>query len=119
MNETNTLPTKDGPAETLRSSGWLGLSLTPELLRHFPKPCRPRKTHRCRLCAGKIEVGEQCCKWEYLEPGEGYGTSHAHPECYQVTLDGKWDEGDWECASPGDVSRPNTPVRDAAQPRSL
>ena len=25
MNQTNTLPQKDGPAETLRSSGWLGL----------------------------------------------------------------------------------------------
>ena len=24
MNQTNTLPQKDGPAETLRSSGWLG-----------------------------------------------------------------------------------------------
>jgi hypothetical protein len=107
--ETNTQQTLVEPvaAMVVGSDPWLGLPLTPELRRHFPKPCKPRKAHHCRLCAGKIEVGELCCKWEYLEPGEGYGTSHAHPECYQVTLDGKWDDGDWECASPGDVSRPN------------
>ena len=28
MNQTNTLPQNDRPAETLRSSGWLGLFLT-------------------------------------------------------------------------------------------
>ena len=99
----------------VRSGPWLGLSLTPELLLHFPKPCHLRKAHRCRLCVGKIEIREQCCKWEYLEPGEGYGTSHTHPECYQVTLDYKWDGGDWECASPGDVSRPNNQDQTAAE----
>jgi len=92
--------------ETETDDAWLGIRLTPELRRYFPKPCKPRKAHHCRLCAGEIKIGELCCRWGYLEPGEGYGTSHAHPECYQVTLDSKWDDGDWECASPGDVYCP-------------
>ena len=33
MNQTNTLQQKDGPAETLRSSGWLG-DLAPRLREH-------------------------------------------------------------------------------------
>lgn len=85
--------------------------LSPELLAHFPKLCRPRKKHQCRLCAGDINVGEPCCRWSGLVPGEGYSTSHAHPECYQVTLDGKWDAGDWECAQPGDITRPTSKTR--------
>lgn len=100
-NETTT------EADGVGSKALLGLS--PELLALFPKLCRPRKKHRCRLCAGSIEVGEPCCRWDWLVPGQGHGTSHAHPECYQVTLDGKWDEGDWECEQPGDIARPNAP----------
>jgi len=94
-------------AVAVGSGDLLGRFLSPELQRQFPKLSRPRKPRRCRLCYGKIEIGEPCCRWEYLEPGEGYGTSYAHPECYQVTIDSKWDEGDWECCSPGDVTRPN------------
>ena len=30
MNQTNTLPQKDGPAETLRSSGWFGIDSAPK-----------------------------------------------------------------------------------------
>lgn len=77
------------------------------LRRLFPQLCIPRKRHRCRLCWEWIEVKEPCCRWETLEPGEGYETYHAHPECYDVTLDGKWDCGDWECCLPGEVTRPN------------
>ena len=73
---------------------------------YFPKLCKPRKRHRCRLCWQIIEINEPCCRWSGIEPGEGYRTEHAHPECYQDTLDQNWDEMDWECCMPGDLERP-------------
>ena len=77
-----------------------------ELETLFPNLCKPRKRHHCRLCGQWIEVAEPCCKWETLEPGEGYETSHAHPECYRVTIAENWVDEDWECCFPGDVERP-------------
>lgn len=69
--------------------------------------CIPRKPHKCRLCGQRIEVGESCLRWSGLTPGEGYFTSHAHPECYAETVKYKWDSGDWECSLPGDMERPS------------
>ena len=85
-----------------------------EFLALFPRLCIPRKVHHCRICDERIAVGEPCCRWKFLEPGERYGTSHAHPECYKHTIRGNWDEGDWESTMPGDVSRKE--VREAARP---
>ena len=112
---------ENGQTGALALDAWLGLSISEKLRAHFPKPCKPRKAHHCRLCGGKIEVGEPCCKWEYLEPGDGHSTSHAHQECYQYTIDAKWGDGDWECMAPGDISRPNARddrrrAPDSAQP---
>ena len=73
----------------------------------FPKPCRPRKRHRCHLCWQRIESSEECCRATGLEPGEGHWTIHMHPECYDRTM--HWDEGDWESHMRGDMERP--PVR--------
>lgn len=81
--------------------------MTPELQRLFPRLCNPRRWHRCRLCAQPIRPGEHCCRWSGLD-GAVYVTSHAHPECYQHTLDEKWDEDDWEHCMPGDVERPSS-----------
>jgi hypothetical protein len=67
------------------------------VLRQFPKPCKPRKRHRCIICRERIEIMEDCCRWSSLDPGEGYATCHAHPECYATTE--KWDDMDWECHS--------------------
>jgi hypothetical protein len=39
-------------------------------------------------------------------PGDGWFTSHAHPECYAQTVEDRWDEGDLESTSPGDMDRP-------------
>lgn len=64
------------------------------VLRQFPKPCKPRKRHHCIICGTRIEIAEECCRWSGLDPGEGYATCHAHPECYAITE--KWDEMDWE-----------------------
>lgn len=72
----------------------------------FPKLCKPRKRHYCRLCGTTIAIGEPCCRWSNVESGEGYQTSHTHPECYQYTVDHKWDDGDWECCFPVDIERP-------------
>lgn len=83
-------------------------TISPELAQLFPKLCKPRKRHRCRLCYGIIEVKEPCCRWSTLDEGEGYATSHAHPECYQVTLDEDWSYDTWECSMPGDINRPKT-----------
>ncbi len=71
------------------------------------KLCIPRKAHICRLCGERIEKGEPCQRWSGLIYGEGYFTSHAHPECYRETLDAEWDEGDWECCGVGDMERPS------------
>lgn len=68
------------------------------------KLCKPRKPHRCRLCNERIEIGEPCHRYSGLEPGEGYYTIYTHPECLALTKD--WDDGDWECCSPGEVVRP-------------
>jgi hypothetical protein len=59
----------------------------------------------CRLCGETIAPDEGRIRWSGVERGEGYWTSHAHPECMEVTR--KWDHGDWECHSPGDMDRPN------------
>ena len=48
------------------------------------------------------------CRWTTFD--DGPRTYHAHPECYQVTLDGKWDNGDWECCCRGDLERPTPNV---------
>ena len=74
------------------------------VLRLFPKPCRPRKRHLCRVCGKWILAGEECARWTGVERGEGWWTCHTHPECYVVTR--KWDDGDWECMFPGDAERP-------------
>ena len=74
------------------------------VLKHFPKPCRPRKQHNCMVCEERIQVLEPCCRWAGLDPGEGYRTCHAHPECYDLTQ--KWDGADWECNFSGDTDRP-------------
>lgn len=80
---------------------------SPQLARLFPKLCKPRKRHMCRLCGKFIQIAEPCCSWSNLEEGEGWSTSYAHPECYQETLDSKWDDMDWECSAPGDLERPS------------
>ena len=79
--------------------------LAAKFARHFPILCSPRKAHRCRICGEIIAIAEPCCRWSALIEGEGYGTSHAHPECYKHTLECDWDEGDWESTMPGDISR--------------
>lgn len=66
----------------------------------------PKKPHLCRLCGTIIPKGEKCEYWANVEPGEGWCSSYAHPECYEYTVINKWDHGDWECMSPGDIERP-------------
>ena len=82
-------------------------TLSDELKRYFPKGLSiPRKAHLCRLCGQTIQAKEPCLIWSNVEAGEGWHTQHAHPECYQVTLDEKWDELEWESTFPGDIERP-------------
>ena len=82
-------------------------TLSDELKRYFPKGLSiPRKAHLCRLCGQTIQAKEPCLIWSNVEAGEGWHTLHAHPECYQVTLDEKWDELEWESTFPGDIERP-------------
>lgn len=77
-------------------------------LRRIVRPlCRPRKVQRCCLCGERIEVGEPCERWSGLDPGEGYRTAHAHPECLELTV--LWDDGDWESHISGDIQRPKRP----------
>lgn len=76
-----------------------------EFRRRFPVLCIPRKKHQCRICGQQIEVKEPCCRWRGFD-SDGPFTSHAHPECYRVTIAEKWREGDWETFSPGDMDRP-------------
>lgn len=80
--------------------------ISEELRRIFPRFYTGRLPHRCRLCNGEIPPKEPRCRWRTVERGEGWRTWHAHPECYQVTLDEKWDDGDWESVHPGDMERP-------------
>lgn len=79
--------------------------------RLFPKLCKPRKVHHCRLCGGSIGIAELCCSWSSLEPGEGYSQSYAHPECYDLTISEDWDSDVWESCTPGDISRPKKEAR--------
>jgi hypothetical protein len=62
------------------------------------KLCVPRKRHVCRVCGQWIPKGEPCERFAGVEQGEGWWTCHAHPECLDLTVTQKWDEGDWECA---------------------
>ena len=73
-------------------------------LDYLPKPCIPRKPHRCRLCGQRIEAKEPCCRWSGFDGGDGPWTSHAHPECYD-DMEGE-DDGTWESLMPGDCDRP-------------
>lgn len=68
--------------------------------------CIPRKAHRCRLCDGRINIGEPCELWTGFSC-DGPFTSHAHPECMALTVG--WSEADWELSEPGDVERPGRP----------
>lgn len=64
------------------------------VLSHFPKPCIPRKRHRCAVCDHWINVAEPCCRWSGIG-ADGPFTAHAHPACYDSTKG--WDCCDWEC----------------------
>lgn len=80
------------------------MNVEQQFQRLFPKLCNPRKRHVCRLCGKFIQIAEPCCRWVTFE--DGPATHHTHPECYKLTLKQKWDDGDWECISPGDIERP-------------
>jgi len=71
---------------------------------YFPRMPLARKKHRCRLCDQTIPPEAPRCRWETFD--DGPRTYHAHPECYQVTLDDCWDDGDWENCHEGDIERP-------------
>lgn len=109
----------EAPKTTQDSAAHGGCAAVPcsaFVLRAFPKPCFPRKRHWCRICGGVIAIKEPCCRWSYVERGEGYGTSHAHPECYAITQ--RWDDGDWESWEP-EGPRQTPPMvwqNDQAQP---
>lgn len=77
-----------------------------ELRLYFPKFTRPRKTHLCRLCGMTIKQGDECARWAGPTPDAGYHTSHAHPECFRVTLIEGWNDGDWERFDQGEMERP-------------
>lgn len=62
------------------------------------KLCIPRKRHQCRVCGVLIQKGEPCERWSGVQDGEGWWTNHAHPECLDLTVTQKWDEGEWENA---------------------
>ena len=81
-------------------------ALMPEwLLKKFPRPCHPRKAHRCLLCSAVIRAKEPCVRYSALVgDGEGWRTWHAHPECYSLTED--WDDYDWESHFPCPSHRP-------------
>lgn len=68
--------------------------------------CKPRKIQACYLCGQKIDKGELCERWSGVTPGDGWWTSHAHPECYAATSE--WNYDDWECHGFGDMERPNS-----------
>lgn len=71
------------------------------------KLCVPRKRHWCRVCGQAIPKGEPCERWSGVEPGDGWWTDHAHPECLDLTVRAKWDDGDWEGhAWESDTERP-------------
>ncbi len=64
---------------------------------------RAAKPHRCYYCAQQIARGEV----HGYRIGTSYGdfwTMRFHPEC-DAAASG-WDEGDYECFSPGDMKRP-------------
>lgn len=66
-----------------------------------------RKPHICYLCNQSIPAGTKYFKWSGIDPSEGcFVNMPMHPECKAVT-DG-WDDMDWECFYPGDLTRPST-----------
>jgi len=73
------------------------------VLENYPRPCIPRKRHRCCICDERIEVGEPCCRWSSVLPQEGWRTGYAHPECMDITQD--WLSFDWEY--PPEMDRPS------------
>lgn len=91
------------------------VELSERLLKSFPRPCRPRKPHRCILCWEGIQAGEECCSWSCLTDGEGFRSFHAHPECYQEVIDARWDSCDWEEHVPGEFARPKRQAELAGQ----
>jgi len=109
MNHTpKTLPPCDhdecGPTGCHHDDASSQVPCSAFVLSLFPKPCHPRKRHRCRLCGEWIEVKEECCRWSGFDGGDGPWTSHAHPECYD-SMEGE-DDGTWESLMPGDCERP-------------
>lgn len=98
--------TPPGSSRVVMCPDWLAepIPVSEYVLRHFPKPCRPRKRHECRICGNFIWPKEPCCRWTGIESGEGWWTAYAHPECFNITQ--KWDSGDWECFSPEGDEKP-------------
>jgi len=64
---------------------------------------KPRKAHWCRVCGEMIAASETCHIYRGVADGEGFYTLYFHPDCWEYSRG--WDGADWECASPGDVSR--------------
>lgn len=62
-----------------------------------------RKPHRCDVCDGAIKRGEKQITRAGIESGEGFYRMHMHPECEEFSR--KWDNGDWESHTPGDICR--------------
>lgn len=64
---------------------------------------KTRKMHNCRVCGEIIEPGERCHIYRGIVRGEGPYTIYFHPECWDGSRD--WTVDEWECISPGEVSR--------------
>ena len=74
---------------------------------------KARKPHRCDLCGERIAVGELYATRSGVSEGDGFSTTHMHPECHayesRETVDSDWYEDISEPAFERPTAQPSTP----------
>lgn len=64
---------------------------------------RVRKSGPCYFCGELLAAWEEYVERRGIEPGEGWWTMRAHPECVDATL--HWADWDFESFEPGSMPR--------------
>lgn len=64
---------------------------------------RARKSGPCYFCGELLEAGEEYVERLGVEPGYGWWTMRAHPECVEATR--YWLDWDFETFDPGSMPR--------------